>query len=311
MDKKGNWLHDYKPIIYDCMKIPKGATSYSPPVTPMHAGTFTGASIRHTYRPQGTRDWLLIYTRSGSGLYRFPGGEYVSRAGDLSLYRPGFFQDYQVFPPARKWDLFYAHFLPRPEWLPWLSWPEKSPGLMVLSLKDSPHHTRIVASLQDMVRFSNGSIPRRQAFSLNALEEALLWCDSINPRQASTQPDSRIARALEYLTTHAAEPFSEERLAEATALSPSRLRHLFRQETGESPRHFQEQQRLLRARDLLAMSRQTISEIALELGFSNPFYFTLRFKKATGESPRAFRQRITAPSALATPSGKGKGSHRP
>jgi len=293
------------------MKIPKGATSYSPPVISLHAGAFTGATIRHTFRPQGTRDWLLIYTRSGSGFYRFPAGEYVSRAGDLSLYRPGFFQDYQIFPPARKWDLFYAHFLPRPEWLPWLNWPEKSPGLMVLSLKDSAHRQRVTTRLQDMRRFSNGPMPRRQVFGLNALEEVLLWCDSINPRQASAQPDPRIARALDFLTAHAAEPFSEERLAQAAALSPSRLRHLFRRETGESPRHFQEQHRLLRARDLLAMSRQTISEIALELGFSNPFYFTLRFKKQTGESPRAFRQRITESAALANRAGRGKRARRP
>jgi YesN/AraC family two-component response regulator len=34
-----------------------------------------------------------------------------------------------------------------------------------------------------------------------------------------------------------------------------------------------------------------VGEIAEALGFSNPFYFTLRFKKHTGESPREFRQR--------------------
>jgi AraC family transcriptional regulator, arabinose operon regulatory protein len=90
-----------------------------------------------------------------------------------------------------------------------------------------------------------------------------------------------------------AEPFSEERLARAAGLSASRLRHLFRAQTGNSPRRFLEEQRLRRARDLLALSRQTIGEIAAELGFANPFYFTLRFKRQTGESPRAFRQRTT------------------
>ncbi len=282
------------------MKIPKGATSFCPPALSMHAGSFTGATIRHTFRPQGTRDWLLIYTRAGSGLYRFPGGAFDSGAGDLTLYRPGVFQDYQFSPQTRKWDLLYAHFIPRAEWLPWLNWPEKSPGLMVLSLKGSVLSDQIVNRLKDMIRFTNGSQPRRQVFGLNALEEILLWCDSINPRQASSQPDPRIGRALDFLTAHATEPFSEDRLAHAAALSPSRLRHLFRLETGDSPRHFQEQQRLLRARDLLAMSRQTISEISLELGFSNPFYFTLRFKKQTGESPRAFRQRITGPAVAVT-----------
>jgi AraC-like DNA-binding protein len=48
---------------------------------------------------------------------------------------------------------------------------------------------------------------------------------------------------------------------------------------------------LRRAGELLALSRQTIAEIADEVGFANPFYFTLRFKKHTGESPRAFRLR--------------------
>ena len=295
------------------MKIPKGATSFSPPAIPLHAGTFRGATIRHTFRPQGTRDWLLIYTKAGSGLYRFPGGAFESCPGDFTLYRPGHFQDYQFSARARKWDLAYAHFLPRVEWLPWLNWPELSPGLMSLSLRKSPLLAKVIKRLDDMVRLTHGSRPRKLSFGQNALEEILLWCDSLNPRQASSQPDPRVARALEFLTSHATDPFSEEHLARAAGLSPSRLRHLFRLEIGHSPRDFQEQRRLHRARDLLAMSRQTIGEIALELGFSNPFYFTLRFKKQTGESPRAFRQRITASgvSAVAPRQSKKQRQSRP
>ena len=82
-------------------------------------------------------------------------------------------------------------------------------------------------------------------------------------------------------------------MARAAGLSASRLRRLFREETGSSLRHFQELQRLRKARDLLSQSRHTIAQIALELGFNNPFYFTLRFKKETGENPRAYRQRTT------------------
>ena len=273
------------------MKIPPGATSFCPPPTPLLAGSFRGSTIRHTFRPNGTKDWLLIYTRAGSGLYRFPGGEFRSRAHDITLYRPGVFQDYQTCPESQRWDLFYAHFLPRPDWLPWLNWPEKSPGLMTLTLKEPALRRRVARRLQDMILLNAGSQSRGQIFGLNALEEVLLWCDAINPRQASSQLDPRVRKAMDFLAEHAAEPFSEDRLARAAGLSPSRLRHLFRAQAGNSPRRFQEEQRLRRARDLLALSRQTIGEIASELGFANPFYFTLRFKKQTGESPRAFRQR--------------------
>jgi AraC family transcriptional regulator of arabinose operon len=273
------------------MKIPPRATSFCPPPAPLHTGSFRGPAIRHTFRPNGTRDWLLIYTQAGSGLYRFPGGDCRSRPHDLTLYRPGAFQDYQICPESQRWDLYYAHFLPRPDWLPWLNWPEKSPGFMALTLKEPALRRRVALRLRDMIRLNAGSQSRSQVFGQNALEEVLLWCDSINPRQAASQFDPRIRKALDFLSAHAAEPFSEERLARAAGLSPSRLRHLFRAQTGNSPRRFLEEQRLRRARDLLALSRQTIGEIALELGFANPFYFTLRFKKQTGESPRAFRQR--------------------
>lgn len=275
------------------MKIPPDATSFCPLPRTLGPGFFRGTNLRHTFRPEGSKDWLLIYTLAGSGLYRFPGGDYNSRPHDITLYRPGVFQDYQVSPQARKWDLYFAHFLPRPDWLPWLDWPEKSPGLMMLTFKEPSLRRRIVLRWRDMLRLNEGAQTRGQLFGLNALEEILLWCDSINPRHASSQIDPRIRKAVDFLSAHAAEPFSEERLAQAAALSPSRLRHLFRLQTGNSPRHFQEEQRLRRAMDLLAMSRQTISEIARELGFENPFYFTLRFKKHTGESPRAFRQRTT------------------
>ena len=82
-------------------------------------------------------------------------------------------------------------------------------------------------------------------------------------------------------------------MALLAGLSPSRLRHLFRSQTGCSPRNFLEEQRMRRARELLLLSRQTIAEIAYATGFDNPFYFTLRFKKHTGESPRDFRGRIS------------------
>ncbi len=265
-----------------------------PPAAPLIPGHFRGRTIRHTFRTHGTQDWLLIYTVAGSGLYRFEeGGEYQSRAGDVTLYRPGAFHDYRFAPQAGKWDLLWAHFLPKTDWLPWLQWPEIAPGLMCLNLHSTLLRQRLIVRMKDVIRLNYGAQPRSQPLALNALEEVLLWCDSLNPKQASAQLDPRITKAMDFLVTHLADSFSEERLARAVGLSASRLRHLFREQAGSSPRHFQEQQRLRRARDLLCSSRQTIGEIARELGFANPFYFTLRFKKATGESPRAFRQRLT------------------
>jgi AraC family transcriptional regulator of arabinose operon len=293
--EKGNWPGDYKPIIYDSVEIPPGATSFCAPPTPLQAGYFRQASLRHTFRPKGTQDWLLIFTLDGAGLYRFPGGEFCSRRWDVTLYRPGFFQDYQVAAPAAKWDLAFAHFMPRAEWGPWLMWPEIAPGLMQLALAGRDLRRRVERRMADVIRLSRSSLVHGTAFGQNALEEVLLWCDSINPRRMRTESDPRVRRVIDHLSTHPAEPFSEEKLVQLAGLSASRLRHLFLAQTGVSPGRFLEEQRLRRARELLALSRLTVGEISDELGFASPFYFSLRFKRRMGESPRAFRRRMINP----------------
>jgi AraC family transcriptional regulator of arabinose operon len=147
--------------------------------------------------------------------------------------------------------------------------------------------------MREVIAHYYSPAPRGQDFGLNALEEVLLWCDSVNPRRTERPRDPRIEKALELLTFALPEPFSEKRVAQAVGLSPSRFRHLFREQVGDSARHFQEQLRLRRARDLLALSNWTVAQVADDLGFASPFYFTLRFKKHIGESPRAFRRRMT------------------
>jgi AraC family transcriptional regulator of arabinose operon len=273
------------------MKTPPGATSFCPSVKPLQAGEFSGRMIRHTFRPRGTQDWLLIFTQGGSGLYRFTTGkEFWSRPGDVTLYRPGVFQDYQFSPETGRWDLLWAHFLPRTEWPTWLNWPEMHPGFLHVNLHEMTLRHRLVRRMREMIQFHFSSQPQAMALGLNALEEVLIRCHAQRP-PATRQPDPRIARALELLTRGYREPFSGPQLARTVGLSYSRFRHLFHEQVGESARNFQERQRLRHARERLALSRQTIAEIADEVGFNNPFYFTLRFKKHTGESPRAFRQR--------------------
>ncbi len=217
-----------------------------------------------------------------------------TRAHEITLYRPGDYQNYRWSPRARRWDLLFAHFQPRAEWLPWLEWPATNKGPMVLQLKERATQRRVTASLRKMVHYARGAQLRRETFSMNALEEALLWCDAANPRQAASRIDPRVSRAMDFICGNPELPYSEAALVKAAGVSASRLRHLFREQTGQSIRDFQERQRLERARQLLTLSGQTIGEISNELGFSNPFYFTLRFKKWSGESPRDFRRRTAS-----------------
>jgi YesN/AraC family two-component response regulator len=53
---------------------------------------------------------------------------------------------------------------------------------------------------------------------------------------------------------------------------------------------FVERQRIDRARQLLTMTSLSVKEISRQVGYETQFYFSLRFKKSTGQSPKAFRE---------------------
>ena len=63
----------------------------------------------------------------------------------------------------------------------------------------------------------------------------------------------------------------------------------FKEEVGLTPVQFLEQQRMARARQLLELTGHGVAEIAAMVGYENAFYFTRRFTRATGKSPRAYR----------------------
>jgi AraC family transcriptional regulator of arabinose operon len=264
-----------------------------PAVSYLVTGHFREGSGYATWREHGTSDWLLIYTLGGLGRFGFEGGQIPAQAGDMVLLRPGTRHDYGVETTQRRWELLWTHFHPRPHWLEWLDWPATAPGLMRLTLEDAALRRRIAARFFEAHRLATGAQRRREALAMNALEEILLWCDQLNPQADSSRLDGRVQRAMDYLCLHLAAEITLDSVAEASGLSVSRLAHLFRSQVGMTPLQFLEIQRLNRARQLLELTPHTVQAIAAEVGFNSPFYFTLRFKRQTGLSPRAYRRRVT------------------
>jgi AraC family transcriptional regulator of arabinose operon len=254
-------------------------------------GHFREKAGYSAWREGGTADWLLIYTAGGRGRFGYSGGEIVTAVGDVVLIRPGTLQDYGTEASAGRWELLWVHFRPpaqRMDWVEWMGWPEESPGLMRLRLGEGLR-SRVRRRLLEMHRLATGGSPRREALAMNALEEVVLWCDGVNPLQAQGRLDPRVRFAMDAMCRRLEEEVTLEGLAAGASLSVSRLAHLFREEVGVSPQKFRETQRLERAKQLLAYTADSVKEVAYKVGFASAFYFSLRFKRYTGKSPRGWR----------------------
>lgn len=260
------------------------------PVLQLLTGHFHETSGYRVYRPDGVGDWLLIHTVAGSGRFGYGAGELVTGPGDWVLIQPRTLHDYGVAQDAEGWELLWAHFQPRPEWLAWLNWPSISPGLMLLQL-EAPG---VVGRFREVHRLFQGDLRRREAFAMNALEGLFLECDRMNPLATTSRYDERIREAMTYLDRHFAAKLSLGDVARAVGLSSSRLAHLFRQETGQTVQRYLEARRMQRATELLSRTGFSVQQIADTVGYDSPFYFSQRFKRWTGKSPIAFREAIQA-----------------
>ena len=99
-------------------------------------------------------------------------------------------------------------------------------------------------------------------------------------------------RVVDYIQRHLTDPLDLEQLAAVACFSPFHFHRLFRAWMGETLQAFVHRLRLERAAQLLVFNQvQSISDIALECGFSSPSAFARVFKSAFGMAASEWRKR--------------------
>lgn len=264
-----------------------------PPPGVLTTGLFRMKKNYARWREHGAPGWLLVYTLNGLGRFDYENGELLVRQGDIVLLAPKTLNDYGLEDTLKRWDLLWAYFFPHPHWHMLLQWPNEAPGLLRLHLPGGKLRTQIVRGLMEAHRLNIGPQRHREMFAMNALEKVLLCCNSINPRSEQPRMDPRILLAMDYLCQNLSATITLSLLARRCGMSVSRLAHLFREQSGQTPLQFLETQRMTHARQLLELTQESVANIASEVGFPYSFHFSRRFKHHTGVSPRNYRQNLS------------------
>lgn len=95
---------------------------------------------------------------------------------------------------------------------------------------------------------------------------------------------------VDYIRANLNKTITVSDLAHEANLSESQLRRKFQQEFGLSPQAFIQRARLQAAAHILRTETNTISQVALQSGFSDQSYFTRQFKKFFGKTPKNYSQ---------------------
>ena len=111
------------------------------------------------------------------------------------------------------------------------------------------------------------------------------------PKRGGLAP-RQLRRVTEFMGDHVGQELLLDDLAGLVGLSAKHFARAFRDSTGVPPHRWLTNQRIERARELLAAGDLPIAEIALICGFADQSHFTVTFKKATGLTPGAYRREM-------------------
>ena len=101
----------------------------------------------------------------------------------------------------------------------------------------------------------------------------------------------KIEKAMEYLQENYHDPsFKISDLAKISFFSEKQFRRIFLSLYSKTPYAFLQELRLSKAEILLSNTQKSISEIALQCGFSDVYGFSHSFKKAKKLSPQKYRK---------------------
>lgn len=154
---------------------------------------------------------------------------------------------------------------------------------------------RIVTALQDALIPSNAMEGLVMQYIAAAFSASVA---NLYQQQDNTGAKTRAFAVTQQLKQLVGKHFREKKLpadyAGMMRLSPAYVNECVKATTGQPVTHWIQDALLLEARRMLAHSDKSIKEIAFDLGYADPAYFTRVFIKVQGFPPAAFRKTYRA-----------------
>lgn len=113
--------------------------------------------------------------------------------------------------------------------------------------------------------------------------------EGIKVNHGSKLRDFYIHEALEFISHNFQNDISVENIADVCGLNRSYFGKIFKQALGKSPQEFLLSYRMVQAAELLKLTKLSVGDISLAVGYDNQMHFSRAFKSVYGISPKKWR----------------------
>jgi len=250
-------------------------------------GFYPKAAHHFRERPGGCDEHVLIYCTEGSGWVEADQKRFRIARNTYFIIPRGTPHKYGA-SEKEPWSIYWLHFAG-----------EKAVLLLDIPARPREIDPTALARNSDRIMLFNeiyGNLERGYSTENLEYSSICLWHMLGSFRYLSqfqtvmqVRHQDIIEATVEYMNENLGSSLSVKDLADRASLSQSHFSLLFRRKTGQTPLDFYTHLRLQHACRLLEFSDLHIKEIASELGFDDPYYFSRLFHKVMGQPPTRYR----------------------
>lgn len=246
-----------------------------------------GVEIVRAYYPKRAfpththREYVVGAITSGAEILEVGQQRYVAAAGTSLLLHPNQAHANTSIPPT---PLSYRVFYIPPETID--DWLQGQLGFSApINTCQALHDT--ICKTHLALQNANDRLEQQLAFA--KLIEALQRISQVRrPEDQTPSKSADVDLAKDYIEANFREDFGLEQLCAIAGLNRFQLIRAFKKTTGLSPLAYRNQRRIDEARRLLR-GDETITQIAMTLGYADHAHMTRHFQRIVGTSPSRYR----------------------
>ena len=236
----------------------------------------------------------ICFLETGSQYYKVGDQDVLLKGGDVLITPPDVLHGTSGYPEEKGSLYWILLHVPRSEFRLLNLTKAESKNLVHRLLQLPEYHFRgssemkkTLASIYSVYR-KEGE-PLRKITIANQLLSFLLMVVRCGVKNAPGQVSDDMHSCCQFIEANIMQQIRIENLAKNVNLSESRFKHKFKSQIGTPPNEYILRAKLRKARILLESPDHSVSNIAYDLGFSSPSYFSTVFKKYVGKSPSGYR----------------------
>ncbi|MEE9361695.1 MAG: AraC family transcriptional regulator [Cellulophaga sp.] len=250
-------------------------------------GYYSNAKNHYRERLKGIQQYILIYCIKGKGWIEIHKKRTILEKNDYVIISIGIPHKYGA-DNSDPWSIYWLHFTGEKAHL-LVNHPNEK--INIDSASNGRFNDRLLLFEEIFHNLAMGFSTENFEYANICLWHMLGSFRYLSQFRKINEINSynKIDLSIKHMVSNISKKITLDELAEHCNLSISQYCSLFKKKTSRTPLNYFAHLKIRQASHLLDYSDLRISEIALKVGFDDPFYFSRLFSKIMGKSPRNYR----------------------